>query len=53
MIEWAKEVPKREPEHTEDPFTLEIRAVVRKYYPNNIGHTISVDIPKENNEEIT
>lgn len=31
----------------DDPFTLEIRAIVKKYYPNNLGHTISVDIPKE------
>lgn len=29
----------------EDPFTLEIRAIVKKYYPNNMGHKIEVDLP--------
>lgn len=30
-----------------DPFTLELRALVKKYYPTNMGHKIEIDIPKE------
>jgi hypothetical protein len=32
---------------SEDQFTLEVREIVRKYYPDNIGHTITVDLPKK------
>lgn len=30
----------------DEAFRLEIRAIVRKYYPNNLGHRITVDLPE-------
>jgi hypothetical protein len=35
---------------SEDQFTLEIREIVRKHYPDYLGHTISVDLPKKDKD---
>lgn len=30
-----------------DPFTLELRALIKKYYPSNMGHKIEIDLPHD------
>jgi len=30
-----------------DPFTLELRALVKKYHPDNMGHEITINLPKK------
>jgi hypothetical protein len=30
-----------------EEFSLKIRAIVLEYYPNNYGHTITIDLPQQ------
>lgn len=45
VFEEIAEVIEQDKKHDEE-FTLELRALVRKYYPYNVGHEIAVTFPR-------